>query len=354
MTTEIQDPVFTADSMFVDDSDFASLFSDEALSMGDEAAATHFSQKHAEKEAARAKGASSEDFEWGVDDDPFYKTNSLSDEEEDEVSEDDDDPLDETSDIRDGESDGDDDEIDVSSFFANLPEDAEIAPGYTKQALTDLIRSKDEFSQQAAYMEHQFTKFEQGNDYIKEILGQNLTETNKTLHAIRQAMEDPHTDTVRKGQLFNELKRYEAKQHQIESDWQRAEEARKVQERYADEQRVFQTDLAMKQKYGRQFNYQPLVEYAVSSGIDVDTLTKAFSPALVEVLIKASKFDGNEQSKNIKLRETVAKAARSTSVSNRKAEKTVNTSSKRKDQVLREASAGNSKAVDAMFAMLED
>lgn len=354
MTTEFTNtevPYDDADSMFIGDDDFSSLFTDEALAMGDDKAAEVLSERHAKKQAAKAKGKTSEDFTWDIDDDPFYHL----DEDADDDIDDDDDELDETSDIRDTSTDDEDDDLDPLSYFSELPDEIEIAPGYTKAALTDLIRSKDEFTQQAEYMKHQFNKFEEGNEYIKQILGHNLTETNKTIHAIKQALDNPHTDTVRKGQLYQELQLQEGKLRTIESDWQQAEGARKVQEQYADEQRWFQTNLALDAELGRGWNANnSVIEYAVSSGIPVQVLQKTVSPELMKMFIKAMKFDKGQVDKASKFNDVVAKAARSTA-SSKASDKAQNTSSiRRKEQTIKAARSGDARAVSDMFDMLED
>lgn len=198
-------------------------------------------------------------------------------------------------------------------FFGHLDDDVEIAPGYTKGVVKQMMNEREDFNQKAEFMNQQYMNYDKNLEYIRGILGTNITETNKTIQAIQKALDHPSTDTVRRGQLYQELRNYETKRKDIENSWKEVEQANKQQEAMLNEQRFFNTDNAMKQKYGKDWDSSAALTYAVQHGIAIPDLERTISPALMDIVMKAMRHDNLKATKQQALSNNVAKAARSSS-----------------------------------------
>lgn len=306
--------------MNIDMNEFDALFAPEVTSqvtngkvLDDGAIAERLTKQYEEKVAKRNAKPSSEDFEWDIpeEDQAFYQKDTEDDGSGYDTNSGD---GDDTADLRDT-TQVDSEEVNPVTFFINLPDDAEIAPGLSKAEITNMIRERDDYTQKYEFMNHQFNEFEKGTEYIKNILGRNLTETHRTILAIQNKMNRPDIDNVTRGQLYQELQLQKAKLQQIEGDWQQADQTRTAQERYANEQRYFYTNDIMAKKYGREWNPKDVAEYAVSMGFDVPTLERSFTPNLAETLLKAMKYDGIAKHRNETYNKITAKAPRSGSSS---------------------------------------
>lgn len=281
--------------------DFSSLFTDEAIAAEEKGQIDNYLAEQEQRIQAK-RADKSKDFNW-INEDAELFDGDLEDSQVDDLGN----PNEPSEVEEDGTTDN------PLEYFSGLPDDVEIAPGFTKAAISEIIKNKEEYDSRYQFMNEQFEAFDNGTEYIQSILGRNLTETNKTIQAIENALNHPSTDAVRKGQLYNDLQLQKARLNQIESDWQQAEQVRKNQEAYLSDQRYHATVAQMKQQYGRGWDGDAFLNTAINEyGIPVPMLEKYLCPQLAVALQKAMEYDKLKANTKQAVSETV-KAPRSTS-----------------------------------------
>lgn len=201
-----------------------------------------------------------------------------------------------------------------SEYFSTLEDDAEIDFGgvtLTKADMKHMASNREAITENEQFLKAHSERWSETNDYIRGVLQRNATETQLTISALQERLNDPRATATERGQFFSDLKRQEAKMSKIEADFGEAEQARKAQDAQRLNYRIRETDLSMKKALGNDWNMQDAIQYATTQGMAIPELEASVSPGLAQILAKAMKYDKIETARNAKLKETITRGARS-------------------------------------------
>lgn len=279
------------DSMILDMDafDFSMIDSDIVVVGGDE-------------KQAPQRGKSEEVYEEDYEDDVYDDEDDFSfeDEEEEEV------PEEETVTI-DGDLDSLDDDFEFRMGDSTL----------TKAELVQHVQKAQEVSKKAEELDSYFKNFKQIDDQMNHAFVASATENDIKLTHIRNKMKDPNISDAERGRLFTEISKLEQNKRVLDDRVQQFFQARELREQQEEVVRISRTNAVMSEKYGSDWaaNMAPsLTQYIVDSGIASPEMRKAVSPAMLEVLLKAMKYDNLEKKSKDKVTSSVKKkSARSTS-----------------------------------------
>ena len=226
----------------------------------------------------------------------------------------------------------------------------------TKADLADAATAREEHKRMRDAMLDYSSKFEEMNKMTDLAFSTARTETEGYLQTIRAKLKRGEFEGAAKVKAYDDIERLEARKAKLDEAATKAAEVHQVREAKMTELRMGLVDQEMNKRYGAAWGKQlapQVVQYAVSQGIDQSTLVKNVSPALLEVLMKAAKFD-NLQGKNKAVSEQVMKrgkgrVARSATTTQRQEKTNKRTSRSRAYQ--RAMENGDSSAA---FALLED
>lgn len=271
-------------------------------------------------------------------------------------------PPEEDDEVADLRSKVDEDESEFASaseFFRTASDEDEFDFGdfkVTKADLRYMANSREHIAENDNFLKAHAEKFSEGNDTIRGILQRNYTETQITIKAIEDRLKDDRISNTERGELYQNLEKQKLRQARIEQDYSEADKVRKEQESRVLNYRIRETDLAMQKSLGKDWDLQATFQYALKSGMAPKEVESSVSPALAAILTKARKFDEIEAQRNSKLKETIARSARSTSSNSasRKDDGAAKTVARKRMQDKWNKGEVNERDVSNSFNFLED
>lgn len=243
--------------------------------------------------------------EVGFDEDDLWGTKEVSEEGEDELS------GEEAVELTGGDLSILDDD-----FELNLGEEK-----LTKGELLSRLGTVKEAKEKVEQLDTYFQSFKHIDDQMNQAFVASATENDLKLTHIKNKLRDPNISDTQRGQLYGEMSKLEGNKKVLDERVQTYFAAKELREQQAELVRLTQTNNIMSSKYGAKWvdNMAPAVtNYINESGIASPEMRKAISPAMIEVLIKAMKYDkmdqsGKEQVKKAATRKAAPSAPRSTS-----------------------------------------
>lgn len=215
-------------------------------------------------------------------------------------------------------------ERDLVSIGGNLDilDDAfEFTIGEEKFTKTDLIakvQASSEAVKKSQELDGYFQNFKQIDDQMNHQFIASATENDIKLTNVKNKLRDPNITDSDRGRLYGELTKLEGNKKVLDDRVQGFFAAKEMREQQAELVKLTQVNNVMSEKYGNQWvdTMAPAItNYINESGIASPEMRKAISPAMLEVLLKAMKFDKLDKGGTAKVKAAAAKkptAARST------------------------------------------
>lgn len=200
-------------------------------------------------------------------------------------------------------------------FELNLGEE-KLTKGELLSRLSTVKEAKEKVEQLDTY----FQNFKNIDEQMNQAFVASATENDLKLNHVKSKLRDPNITDAQRGQLYGEMSKLESNKKVLDERVQTYFAAKELREQQAELVRLSQTNNVMSAKYGAKWvdNMAPAVtNYINESGIASPEMRKAISPAMIEVLIKAMKYDkmeksGKEQVKKAVTRKAAPTAPRST------------------------------------------
>lgn len=243
--------------------------------------------------------------------------------------------MDDEDDLWDTDEEVSEDDEDISSKEAvtmldgdlsSLDDEFEFTIGeekLTKVELMERLNTVHVAKEKSEKLDTYFQNFKQIDEQMNHAFVASATENDLKLNHIRSKLRDPSITDSQRGQLYNEMSKLEGNKKVLDERVQGFFAAKEMREQQAEMVRLSQTNNVMSEKYGAKWvdNMAPAVtSYINESGIASPEMRKAISPAMIEVLIKAMKYDkmeknGKEKVKAAVTRKPATSAPRSTASS---------------------------------------
>lgn len=195
----------------------------------------------------------------------------------------------------------------------------------TKADLADAAMAREEHKQLRDSLMNYANEFQSMNKMSDDAFQAARTETEGYLHTIKEKLRRGEYKGEAKVKAYDDIERLEARQAKLNEAVAKTREINEAREAKMAELRLNLVDKEMSNRYGKNWGTQiapTVVNYAKERGISQDLLVKHASPELLEVLIKAAKFDsleGNnkEKVKKVMKQKNSGKVARSVSSTTR-------------------------------------
>lgn len=203
----------------------------------------------------------------------------------------------------------------VGGDLALLDDDFELSIGeekITKAELMGRLNTVNEFKEKNEQFSTYFQNFQNIDRQMDAVFVASATENDIKLTNIKNKLSQPGITDTQRGQLYGEMNKLENNKRVLDERVQSFFAARELRDQQAELVRLTQTNNEMTGKYGAKWvdNMAPAVtQYINNSGIASAEMRKALSPALIEVLIKAMKFDKQAKGVEERINSTVKRKA---------------------------------------------
>lgn len=208
----------------------------------------------------------------------------------------------------------------LASRFSDIPDDIELMVGDIKATKADLvnhIRDIDDFKVRKGQLDGYFGTFEQIDTQMNSQFIKNYTETEMKLNSFKQKLNNPQLMDSERGMIYRDIEKLENNKRLINNEVEQYQRARTMRDEQAEQVRLNETNTEMSNRYGRDWATKmapAITQYVVDSGLASPEIRKALSPALLEMVIKAQKYDNLAKGSKEKVKEaSKGKTARSTS-----------------------------------------
>lgn len=237
--------------------------------------------------------------------------------------------------------------IDVTNFFDQADDDAELSFGdakLKKREVLELATKRLEIENEHTYVQELASNLKHAEKHSEAILRRNATEVDRQVSVLQAELNRNDLTDAQRGALMRELKGWAAKKADLDQD---AANLAAIQEGKRQELlglRVKTTDQAMRNKYGTEWdkNAQDVYNFAIGHGIPYEAISEALCPALADVFVMARKYQLIEAQKKAKLNEEIkSTVARSKRVGGHTQARDVSTTdSTRKQQYFQKSQKG--------------
>lgn len=210
-----------------------------------------------------------------------------------------------------GEAPAEEADRDLVSIGGNLDileDDFEFTIGEEKLSKADLIakvQASGEAVRKKEELDGYFKNFKNIDDQMNHQFVASATENDIKLNNVRNKLRDPNIGDSDRGRLYGELTKLEGNKKVLDERVQTFFAAREMREQQAELVKLTQTNAVMSEKYGNQWTdtmAPAITKYINESGIASPEMRKAVSPALLEVLVKAMKFDNLDKGGRAKVK----------------------------------------------------
>lgn len=222
-----------------------------------------------------------------------------------------------------------------------------------KADLIEKLNAANEYKARQVKLDKYYENFENIDRQMNAQFVSLYTETDKNLQRKRAKLEDPNITDSEYGQLHREIQALEQNKEKL-NEQVRAFEVTKVErERQRELANIENINNEMTKKYGETWvdTMAPAItQYINENGIASPEFRKALSPAIIELVIKASKFDQMSKRSKAKVDEAVkvkAKQPVRSTTSGKPASKAMTSSRAKKEQLM-------SKDPSAAYNFIED
>lgn len=245
----------------------------------------------------------------------------------------------------------------VSGDLNVLNDDFEFTIGEEKLTKADLIakvQASGEAQKKKEELEGYFNNFKQIDEQMNHAFIASATENDIKLTNVQNKLRDPNITDADRGRLYGELQKLEGNKRVLDERVQTFFAAKEMREQQAELVKLTQTNAAMTEKYGQQWvdTMAPAItQYINESGIASPEMRKAVSPAMLEVLLKAMKYDKMEKGGKEKVKAAVTKKPAPARSTVSKAQGRGNTMSKREMEYRRAMKSGD---MTALFQFIKD
>lgn len=228
--------------------------------------------------------------------------------------------MDDEAEVEEAAPEADRDLVSIGGNLDILDDTFEFTIGEEKFSKADLVakvQASGEATRKTQELDGYFQNFKQIDDQMNQQFVASATENDIKLNNVRNKLRDPNIGDSDRGRLYGELTKLEGNKKVLDERVQTFFAAREMREQQAELVKLTQTNAVMSEKYGNQWadSMAPAItQYINESGIASPEMRKAVSPALLEVLVKAMKFDKMEKGGVAKVKAAAARkpAARST------------------------------------------
>lgn len=231
----------------------------------------------------------------------------------------------------DGENDFDIDEDEEETEEKFVPSDIdELNDDYVfkvngedirKADLIEKLNAANEYKARQVKLDKYYENFENIDRQMNAAFVSLYTETDKNIQRKRAKMEDPSITDSEYGQLHRELKALEQNKEKLNEKVQEFELQKVERERQRELANIENINNEMTKKYGEAWvdTIAPAItQYVVDNGVASPEFRKALSPALVELIIKANKFDQMSKRSKATVEEKMKKTTTPTSTATKK------------------------------------
>lgn len=242
----------------------------------------------------------------------------------------------------------------LAAKFSDIPDDVELMIGDVKATKADLvnhIKEIDDFKVRKGQLDGYFGTFEQIDTQMNSQFIKNYTETEMKLNSFKQKLNNPQLMDSERGMIYRDIEKLENNKRLINNEVEQYQRARTLRDEQAEQVRLNETNTEMSKRYGRDWATKmapAITNYVVESGLASPEIRKALSPALLEMVIKAQKYDNLAKGSKEKVKAKAAgsvKTARSTSSNSSKKNQGVKDTKRSSD--LRKYNRGQLTGADA-------
>lgn len=230
-------------------------------------------------------------------DEEDYDSEEAEDEEEYEDDEDDEDDTEEEQ-----EADPSAGDLDL------LNDDEEVKLGetvLTKAELKDVLGRKEAITKQSDSIRSFIAKTEVERKEVEALMFSSMSETTQRIRAIDEALRDPNYDVARKGELVVAKQKLEAKEVFLKQNNEKYKKLFEEREASAVMENLKNLEAEMVIRHPDwSTNNQKVAEYAKSTGIDPIAFLKIATPDMMDVIIKAMKYDKSLEKTKREVKET--------------------------------------------------
>ena len=234
-------------------------------------------------------------------------------------------------------------QAELNEIFNNLADDSELeiqGVRLNKNQIKDLFVSKNKIDAEKQYIDQFVSNFHEGNQYIQKQLNLKATAIDLNIQRLESSLNKPGISSTEYGETARMLKEAYAAQSDLHNLADEQWKIRHQQEQQATLYRINQTDNAMINEYGEQWNNwkQAVVNDAQSRGIDLTQLEKIWSKELAQTLLESLMFRQNKAKFAEKAKKMVA--AKSLSSSNAAHRAIAEAADHKREKTLRAARSG--------------
>lgn len=189
---------------------------------------------------------------------------------------------------------------------------------FTKTDLIAKVQASSTAMKKTQELDTYFNNFKQIDDQMNHQFVASATENDIKLTNVKNKLRDPSITDSDRGRLYGEMTKLEGNKRVLEQRVEQYFSQRDLREKQAELVKLTQVNSVMSEKYGNQWvdNMAPsITNYINESGIASPEMRKAISPAMLEVLLKAMKYDKLEKGGKAKVNAAVTRkpgGARST------------------------------------------
>lgn len=251
------------------------------------------------------------------------------------------------------EDDGEDHDFDPSDFdssFSLLPDEYEIAIGDVKIAKKDLaqvVTAKDDILNTQRALDTFCASMMTRQTAVETAMAVAKTEVEKQMDYVNSILDDDDASPEQIAQAHRAKRQLRAREQELKAQASAAEEALFAQKQQAIQYAV---DATARQIPGGKKAVQQAVQYATGLGVNGDALAQSISPALVNMVLDAMRWN-NMQKDNSKRVSNAAKAKAPTSATPKK--NVTRQEASRKAAIVNKMKRGEITGADA-FAYIQD
>lgn len=209
----------------------------------------------------------------------------------------------EESEIEDLEAEDDSDSLLETAFsnFADLDDDLVVTIGdkqFTKKDLQEAVLDKETITTNKQMLDQYISTFDQERVKVESLIFKSLTETELAKDTILRELNDPNVPQVTKGAKYEQLRQLEAKEQFLNQKAQEYQASFNARQEKVLELKFNELNKEMSKAVPDwSTKQQELGAYLAGMGLNNIDFIRAATPALLQSLLKAMKYDKVTQQK---------------------------------------------------------
>lgn len=249
--------------------------------------------------------------------------------------------------------------------FMDLDDDTEFDFGdgltMTKKDVAEYVKDRSEFSTRKQVLDTYFNTFEEIDNQMNSQFTRLTTENEAKMRIYRKRLETQNLTPHERGLIYDDIAKLEGNQKLLEAEVNVFLETQRKRNEAADIARLDGLNIEMTRRYGKDWvdKMAPsITDYVVANKLGSPEMKRAISPELIEVIIKAQKYDNLKKESATRVKSKVefteeGKKARSTASRKNVKSRTKGDAEARRAAALRKAKEGKLSPGE-MFRYLED